>query len=860
MSINSSEIKVSSSHSTAILGDITYIVATRNQGVKLIDREAALTHLAALGYKPGNKVCLRFIGKDGAKNLDGIYPNLFWDAMNNHQAEGRNAYFIVNPGGHADADISQCRAIFYEHDGNLDKPTSKELWRKLGLPEPTIQVDTGGKSIHSYWLLDEPITPEEWRDIQTDLLEFADGDKSLKNPSRVMRLAGGIYIKPSVTPELVHSSIVAKSNQKYPYEQLREIIPSRHKQSTPALDIHPRQLTPATTQKGAYRNRQEFFKKTQVPVDDVIPLSECIAPKHRKLIDEGVGEGNRDNMAYQIAADLAATERYLLSIGQAYDESTNMLLRLFGKNCQPPLDAKDIDRIFNSADKRAKQPTLDVDFINNNILNWMWRQVRPEEETSTPASVAVEKGEKKKEDEPTKLKIALEIAEQYKYELAFDDGRHSWQRYGISRQGVWELQSKEAIEAWVQQLILSKMGTEYDFSSYDVTNIATLLRNAAHVTNWNEVPSNVMLPFRNGVLNLESKELMSHNSRYRFTWRLERDYDDTAKNWDGIRAFLMHLADGNLKIFTTLLCFCNAVVKGRHDLQMFLHLIGAAGAGKGSFIRLLTLLVGKDNTTSTNLNSWCEGKNETARAEFSRLLIFSDETSIPKNISNFLKATGEDLLSSEKKYKDAYDYLYRGMVILGSNDPINWGTKGREGIDRRQIVIRVNKAVPVSERRDLTPMFESEIAAFTNAVLDLSDQYVTDTLKAATVSAASKSNAWQMRIETDTLALWANESIIRDPESVLYMTSTGSTAATRGAYADYTEYCEKNGINHPLTNRTFTTRLADLCQSVLGWDDVIKDRRKKGTVIVGIKLRREGVDDDNPTLEQIFDSASQADI
>jgi len=519
--MSSNRIEVSTTHSTAILGDITPILAIQNQVVKLIDREAALTHLAALGYKSGDKVYLRFIGegKGNSRNLEGTYPDMPWGLMNNHQAQGRNAYFIVNPGGHADVDISECRAIFYEHDGNLDKATSKELWRELGLPVPSIQVDTGGKSIHSYWLLDESITPDEWRDVQTDLLEFADGDRSLKNPSRVMRLAGGIYIKPSVTPQPVHSTIVSQSNQSYSYAQLRNIIPLRQKQAVPALDTHPNSTALSTPQKSTYRSRQAFLKKNQVPVEYAVPLSECIAPKHRRLIDEGVGEGRRDCTAYQIAADLVATESYLKSIGQAYDESANMLLRLFSKNCQPPLDASDIDRVLNSATKRANQPTLDVDFINNNILNWMWRQVRPEEETSTPAPTAVDKGKKKKEsDLPAKMKIALQIADEHKHELAYDDGRHSWQRHGISRIGVWELQSKEAIESWVQQYILSNWGTDVEINSHDITNVTTLVRNIAHVQKWNEVPSNVMLPFRNGVLNLESKELMPHNSRYRFTW------------------------------------------------------------------------------------------------------------------------------------------------------------------------------------------------------------------------------------------------------------------------------------------------------------------------------------------------------
>lgn len=42
-------------------------------------------------------------------------------------------------------------ALFVEWD---DKPIEWQLtaWQKLGLPRPSLQVSTGGKSLHTYWV------------------------------------------------------------------------------------------------------------------------------------------------------------------------------------------------------------------------------------------------------------------------------------------------------------------------------------------------------------------------------------------------------------------------------------------------------------------------------------------------------------------------------------------------------------------------------------------------------------------------------------------------------------------------------------------------------------------------------------
>lgn len=192
-----------------------------------INQSEVEKQLKLLGYKKGDTVYLRgflpsnhpdkskHTGRKAAvKNL----PQLIKTA-GEWQAQGLGVYLVVNGGGHTDSGVKECRAIFYEHD-NLDKNIQFYLWDALGLPAPTFQVDTGGKSIHSYWVFEEPFDVELWRTLQTDLLEYADADRALKNPSRVMRLAGCKHGSGN------ESKIISESGNNYQFLEIRNIIPS----------------------------------------------------------------------------------------------------------------------------------------------------------------------------------------------------------------------------------------------------------------------------------------------------------------------------------------------------------------------------------------------------------------------------------------------------------------------------------------------------------------------------------------------------------------------------------------------------------------------------------------------------------
>ena len=118
-----------------------------------LDKSQWRTFLEILG-KDKNTVRLRSFYPKGhpLKNTDRgkkSHADINW--ITQCQIEGRGVYVVVNDGGDTDSEITSCRAFFCEWD---DRPKEQQInaWKDLGLPEP-LQIDTGGKSIHNYWVL-----------------------------------------------------------------------------------------------------------------------------------------------------------------------------------------------------------------------------------------------------------------------------------------------------------------------------------------------------------------------------------------------------------------------------------------------------------------------------------------------------------------------------------------------------------------------------------------------------------------------------------------------------------------------------------------------------------------------------------
>jgi putative DNA primase/helicase len=449
------------------------------------------------------------------------------------------------------------------------------------------------------------------------------------------------------------------------------------------------------------------------------------------------------------------------------------------------------------------------------------------------------------EKNPPADRIAREIAEEYRDKLAYNNETGCWMLYEADYKGVWTPQTVEYVESIIEIILESRNIVGFNSYAY-ITNVVKIMRCRLLVYKWDERDPKEMLPFINGVLDVATGQLHPHSPGYRFTWHLPREHKPQAGDWSTINNFLDHLAGGNEAIKNLLICYCNAVIKGRHDLQKFLHLIGLGGTGKGTFARLLVSLIGKQNVHSTTLEDWLGNRFEGANAYKKRLVLFPDEDKQTGKLGKFLSLVGEDDIRAEEKGKKAFLYRYDGMVLVLSNEPIFAGGSANR-VKRRVITVPCNNSVAVVQL-DLETQFEPELSAFTSYVLSIPDEQVTNTLLGRTIPECTL-EFWENRIRVDSIASWLNNCVIYDPT---HETSIGANRH-EGAngeqvvtlFGSYNRYCQNTG-NSPKAHNNFSPDLLELCKSVLGWG-VERKVTKIGKFVKGLRLRIAGIDDQIPT-------------
>ena len=300
--------------------------------------------LELIGYSTDERVYFRAFSDKEARKLNGCLATIdrTYKTLKTWNNKGCCVSVIINGQGQADENVKTGRAIFFEHD-DLPKQEQLQLWKKLGLPEPTLQVDTGNKSIHSYWVLEKSVPVEDWKKLQSDLLDFSNGDRSIKNPAKPMRAPG---FKHQKTGKVV--KIVSNSGKKYSYIELRELIPVVEKEK-------PTLFTQAT-------NAQS------------IPLENCLSRDDRSLISGGTSQGGRNNTGAKLARGIIGTAKRLDYLNHNYTGNPRQLFGDYCSRCSPALSDKEADQIWQSAEKDNPTATLSDDALENCIKAWVKNQ------------------------------------------------------------------------------------------------------------------------------------------------------------------------------------------------------------------------------------------------------------------------------------------------------------------------------------------------------------------------------------------------------------------------------------------------------------------------------------------------------
>ena len=257
----------------------------------LIGRDERDVHIRAIPHK----------GKTG-RAFNGNFAMDLED-FQAHNNNGYGLYLQPNIGGTLKDEVTLCTSLFNEYD---DRPRSEQvgLWESTVGLKPTFQLDTGGKSIHSYWVLGIPINSKQWTLLMERLQLAAPGcDKNCKGTNRMMRMAGAHYINRNGDSR-GQSQIINADGPRYSEEELDAVLPQLRK---------PKPLP-------AIKKRFSSRRQNTLPLREIVNALEAIP---RRVEGSGTYSDYRDILWGLMAAcrDIGVDEAVAISLMETHSPS-----------------------------------------------------------------------------------------------------------------------------------------------------------------------------------------------------------------------------------------------------------------------------------------------------------------------------------------------------------------------------------------------------------------------------------------------------------------------------------------------------------------------------------------------------------
>lgn len=461
---------------------------------------------------------------------------------------------------------------------------------------------------------------------------------------------------------------------------------------------------------------------------------------------------------------------------------------------------------------------------------------------------------------PSPRQLAKLIADEYRDFWAWHNEQNVWR---IFTGRVWEAVESKAFAQVVLKL-LEAQGIEYQNYRY-IEDTIKLLRLQLLVPRWEAFDRKNWIAFKNCVLEVNTGKTHDHDPSFKFIAYLDRDYQPISilctattplellrTNCPHFYEWAMSAMQGDTAKVLKLLAIVNGVVKFRfHDLQMFVHLVGKPGTGKGTFSRLLQKLVGKANAKSSRLDK-LNKDDELARIIDAQLVVCPDEDKQVGRFGGLKSLTGGDSISYRQVYKEGGDAPFFGALVVISNGATFAGDTS--GLERRTCSVSFQNQVPAGKRNAyMEQLLESELSALTSVAIALPDAEVTKILRGLDEAEIPdfQRQSWELKTQTNSIAAWMNEHIIRDQNGLERIGEKGREGTL---FDHYLRYCEGSGAK-AFSLQNFSKVLLEVCHDVLGWQEVEKVKLRSGLFIKGLRLRSDS-DGDKPWIEELFEACA----
>lgn len=417
--------------------------------------------------------------------------------------------------------------------------------------------------------------------------------------------------------------------------------------------------------------------------------------------------------------------------------------------------------------------------------------------------------------------ISDDVVELLKGKVAYSG---KFEQFYYRKDKIWKEVDKTIVHGLVDRCISRDMDS-YPFAL--ITGVTNFLTFKLRLPKETTAPH--LIPLSNGVYNLKTRQLEDYG-KYNFWWSLPYAYDESA-TCPTVKRWLLQVVSGDRDVIKVLLAWMYAVLTGQYKLQKYIELIGTGGAGKSTFLRICTDLVGGENTATTDLKQLENNNFESSMLKGKRLALITDSASYAGEVSALKAITGGDAIRFEQKNKQqAEPFVFKGMLMLAANQPIQAKDytsammRRRTGVDFNYRVTEKDKA---RYKGGIEAKIKTQMSGLLNWLLSFDEHDLLDAIK--NPSPRMQAMMLERELKSNPIAAWMNECLM--PCAMFEHSYSGEL------YNNYKAWCEGQG-HYPVSQVKFKGLVVDNANSK-GLDVTAKDD-SRGAYIEGLRLKRGG--------------------
>jgi len=229
---------------------------------------------------------------------------------------------------------------------------------------------------------------------------------------------------------------------------------------------------------------------------------------------------------------------------------------------------------------------------------------------------------------------------------------------------AWRLGGEEVVERDLIEVLSNQTSIKPSSTLLDQVIRIIGAKNWVTEKQLKEPPLN-LINLRNGILDIETGELLPHDPQLWFTSVIDVQFDPNAKCPNFTRFLSEVLPPESHPTIQELLGY--ALYRGNHARRAFLF-IGSGSNGKSLLLDILTRWIGEENVSNKSLHDLEHNRFSVARLLGKHVNVSADLPQTPLGKSEVFRAlTGGDFLEAERKHRDSFSFQPYCKLVFSTN-------------------------------------------------------------------------------------------------------------------------------------------------------------------------------------------------